>query len=207
MMTLDPGLRELAVSGKASSQTPKLNKDLAPSFQIVVFHLSFCNLIECAPYLNVLIKGSNGLRFTSQRGVKLNKSVRWLNYTYVQDAVRHHRDRGHRPGAPQEPPTHVQPGGGGQVRSESLCGSALRLHPALARVGQGTSHMRHPLDSWNIFLSPVCTVQGSPKRWSPVLVNFVPAVAYHLCLALPAVCTQPGACLLAEPCIWYRFRE
>ena len=34
----------------------------------------------------------------------------------------------------------------------------------------------------------------------PGLVNFVPAVAYHFCLALPAAFTQPGAQLLAEPC-------
>ena len=44
-------------------------------------------------------------------------------------------------------------------------------------------------------------VQGSAKRWSPGLVNFIPAVAYHFCLALPAAFMQPGAYLLAEPCI------
>ena len=43
-------------------------------------------------------------------------------------------------------------------------------------------------------------VQGSAKRWSPGLVSFVPALAYHFCLDLPAAFTQPGACLLAEPC-------
>ena len=32
------------------------------------------------------------------------------------------------------------------------------------------------------------------------MVNFVPAVAYHICLALPAAFTQPGIHLLAEPC-------
>ena len=31
------------------------------------------------------------------------------------------------------------------------------------------------------------------------MVNFVAAVAYHSCLALPAAFTQPGAHLLAEP--------
>ena len=35
---------------------------------------------------------------------------------------------------------------------------------------------------------------------SPGLVNFVPAVAYHFCLNLPAAFKQPGARLLAEPC-------
>ena len=33
------------------------------------------------------------------------------------------------------------------------------------------------------------------------MVNFVPAVAYHFCLNLPAVFSQPGARLLLEPCI------
>ena len=38
------------------------------------------------------------------------------------------------------------------------------------------------------------------KFGAPGLVNFVPAVAYHFCLALPAAVTQPGDFLLAEPC-------
>ena len=38
------------------------------------------------------------------------------------------------------------------------------------------------------------------------MVNFVPAVAYHFCLALPAAFTQPGALLLAEPCRSIDFR-
>ena len=46
-----------------------------------------------------------------------------------------------------------------------------------------------------------CLLQGSAKRWTPGLVNFVPAVAYHFCLALPAAFTQPGAHMLTEPCI------
>ena len=32
------------------------------------------------------------------------------------------------------------------------------------------------------------------------MVNFVAALSYHSCLALPAAFTQPGDCLLAEPC-------
>ena len=44
-------------------------------------------------------------------------------------------------------------------------------------------------------------VQGSAKRRTPDLVNFVPAVAYHICLALSAAFTQPGNHLLAEPCV------
>ena len=44
------------------------------------------------------------------------------------------------------------------------------------------------------------TIQISAERRAPGLENFVPAVAYHFCLAFPAVFTQPGARLLAEPC-------
>ena len=43
-------------------------------------------------------------------------------------------------------------------------------------------------------------IQGSAKRLRPGLVNFVTAVAYHLCLVLPAGFTQPGQSLLADPC-------
>ena len=32
------------------------------------------------------------------------------------------------------------------------------------------------------------------------MVNYVAAVAYHFCLALPAAFTQPGAHFFAEPC-------
>ena len=38
------------------------------------------------------------------------------------------------------------------------------------------------------------------KRQAPGLVNFVPTVAYHSCLSLPAAFTQPGARLLVELC-------
>ena len=44
------------------------------------------------------------------------------------------------------------------------------------------------------------TQQGSARRRCPGLVNFVTALAYHFCLALPAAFTQPGDHLLAEPC-------
>ena len=36
-------------------------------------------------------------------------------------------------------------------------------------------------------------VQNSAKRLALGLVNFIPAVAYHFCVALPAAFTQPGA--------------
>ena len=44
---------------------------------------------------------------------------------------------------------------------------------------------------------------GLGKKRAPGLVNFVHAVAYHLCLALPLAITQPGARLKAELCISY----
>ena len=52
----------------------------------------------------------------------------------------------------------------------------------------------------NSFFTIDWSIQGSAKRRSPGLVNFVAAVAYHFCLALPAVFSQPGAHLFAEPC-------
>ena len=47
----------------------------------------------------------------------------------------------------------------------------------------------------------ICTLQGSAKRRSPVLVNLVPAITYHFCLDLPASFMQPGDHLLAEGCL------
>ena len=43
-------------------------------------------------------------------------------------------------------------------------------------------------------------LQGSTNRRALGLVNFIPALAYHFCLNLPATFTQPGARLLVEPC-------
>ena len=44
------------------------------------------------------------------------------------------------------------------------------------------------------------TVQDARfKECAPGLVNFVPAVACHFCLALLAAFTQPGARILADP--------
>ena len=42
-------------------------------------------------------------------------------------------------------------------------------------------------------------LHGSAKRRAPGLVNFVAAVAYHFCLALPAAFTQPWDHFLAAP--------
>ena len=41
------------------------------------------------------------------------------------------------------------------------------------------------------------------QRWASDVVNFVPVVSYHFCLALHAASTQPGACLLTKPCKLY----
>ena len=46
----------------------------------------------------------------------------------------------------------------------------------------------------------IFSLQGSTNRRALGLVNFVPALAYHICLNLPVAFTQPGARLLVEPC-------
>ena len=43
-------------------------------------------------------------------------------------------------------------------------------------------------------------IRGSAKRWSPGLVKFVSAAAYHFCLALPAEFTQPGPAVFQPNC-------
>ena len=43
-------------------------------------------------------------------------------------------------------------------------------------------------------------VQGWGNFLFPVLVNFVPACAYHFCLNLPGKFSQPGNGILAQPC-------
>ena len=50
-------------------------------------------------------------------------------------------------------------------------------------------------------------VQGSAKRQSQGLVNFVPALAYHFCPAFPAAFTQTGDHLSDEPCADARVRR
>ena len=52
-----------------------------------------------------------------------------------------------------------------------------------------------------------CIIQGSTTRRALGLVNFVPALAYHFCLNLPAALSQPGARLLVEPCTWHDLRH
>ena len=48
-------------------------------------------------------------------------------------------------------------------------------------------------------------VKGRAKKWAPGLVNFVPALAYHFCLNLPAAFTKPGASTLADLCMFLAF--
>ena len=48
----------------------------------------------------------------------------------------------------------------------------------------------------------MCYIQRSAKVDAPGLVNFIPAVAYHFCLNLPAAFTKPGASTLADLCIF-----
>ena len=43
-------------------------------------------------------------------------------------------------------------------------------------------------------------IQRSAKVGAPGLVNFITAVAYHICPSLPAIFTQPGASTLADLC-------
>ena len=65
--------------------------------------------------------------------------------------------------------------------------------PAAGRKRQkedgGWHHIQHEYD-----------VQRSAKVGAPSLVKFVPAVAYHFCLNLPAAFTQPGASILVDLC-------
>ena len=45
----------------------------------------------------------------------------------------------------------------------------------------------------SIWQLPSRHVQGSAKRLLPGMVNFVPVLAYHFCLSLPAALMQPNA--------------
>ena len=51
-----------------------------------------------------------------------------------------------------------------------------------------------------VLLSSVVKLQTSAKVGASCLVNFVPAIAYHSCLKLPAAFSQPGAPPLADLC-------
>ena len=53
--------------------------------------------------------------------------------------------------------------------------------------------MRRPRCGWQY-------IQGLQKEWAPGLKNFVPALAYHFCLALPAIFPQPGLHSFGDSC-------
>ena len=73
------------------------------------------------------------------------------------------------------------------------------VHHQWPVIGQGVFQVARRVEHFvSNALEPV---QGSAKRHAPCLVEFIPAVAYHFCLALPTAFTQPGAHLLAGPCI------
>ena len=50
-------------------------------------------------------------------------------------------------------------------------------------------------------------LRGSAKRLQQGLVNFVPDLAHHICLILPAAFTDPGQSLVAEPCTAFMVLE
>ena len=82
---------------------------------------------------------------------------------------------------------------GGRGQAE-VAGAA---EPAVPPERQGAlGHHHHHLIAGE--RGAVTSVQGSTKRWSPGLVNFVAALAYHFCLALHAAFTQPGDSFLAK---------
>ena len=68
-------------------------------------------------------------------------------------------------------------------------------------IGDSPNPTRLCTSEPSCFTSSILQVQAQAKRWSPGLVHFVAAVAYHYCLALPAAFTQPRARLLAGPSI------
>ena len=49
--------------------------------------------------------------------------------------------------------------------------------------------------------NPIMPVQGSAKEFFPGLVNFLTAVAYHLCLNLPRAFQQPKKYSFGDPCM------
>ena len=63
--------------------------------------------------------------------------------------------------------------------------------PLSALPIKGPSHLSRPRFA----------VQGRVRKWAPYLVDFVPAVAYHLCLNLIEIFMQPGDHFLANPCM------
>ena len=86
----------------------------------------------------------------------------------------------------------------GAAQAAEAVEDAQRHHPHHGQHDQRETARRSSRNrSW---MQSMKVVQGSAKRHAQGLVNFISAVAFHFCLALPAVFTQPRAHLLAEPC-------
>ena len=64
-----------------------------------------------------------------------------------------------------------------------------------------TWRLYKPVSPPFIWVPPIC-IQGPAKKQFPGCENFVLAVAYHFCLALPEKFSQPGNHSFAGPCIW-----
>ena len=81
-----------------------------------------------------------------------------------------------------------------------------KVMPTLLYICSKTLHIFHSICSrWlpspsSPTNNPHPDIQSSSIRWAPGLVKFVPAVAYLICLNLPAAFSQPGARHIGEPC-------
>ena len=86
-------------------------------------------------------------------------------------------------------------------------GAAVAATPAVVTA---TAHFHIPESNASDYAYSECSfqvrffqlsyLQGSAKRCSPGLVNFVTALACHLCRTLLTAFTQPEDYLIAEPC-------
>ena len=60
-----------------------------------------------------------------------------------------------------------------------------------------SGYRKADITAWQL---PCCRVQGFTIKLFPGLVNVFPAVAYPICLNVPAVFSQPGNGLTVKPC-------
>ena len=77
---------------------------------------------------------------------------------------------------------------------------ATRMSVAMTGHSRRLPRQAEPEQKAEHFLTIALILQGSAKRRFPGCENFVPALAYHFCLALPAEFSQPGKRLFAGPC-------
>ena len=91
-------------------------------------------------------------------------------------------------------------------RRVTVQGTSKRLFPGCENVGWKNCVLLPAVGKQNATFSPNFTKpgkslwQGAPKECFPGLVNFVSAVAYHLCLNLPRAFSQPGKHSFGDPC-------